>query len=158
MSPRPFGHWGARHDRSIAAGASGSDSDSPQRVAEITSLYLPFGAGPPPARRSYRGFRPAAIQRRVEHREVHTDVRPVARRQMAARPTGERALVVIAAAAVAGDRITARLVDEAYRAGAGLDLVSRARFPPIARGGVAVALAGGVGPAVCGVVCARTGI
>src|SRR5215467_12353853 len=77
---------------------------------------------------------------------------------MAARPPGERAVMVVAAAAEAGDRITARLVDEAYRTGAGLDLVSRARFPPIAIGGVAVALACVVDHDVVGRVEARIGV
>src|SRR5262245_31351009 len=77
---------------------------------------------------------------------------------MAARPAGERAVVVIAAAAEAGDRITARLVDETYRAGAGLDLVSRARSPPIAIGGVAVTLAGVVDHNVVGRAEARIGV
>src|SRR5262250_3200380 len=77
---------------------------------------------------------------------------------MATRSAGERAVVVIAAAAEAGDRITARLVDEAYRAGVGLDLVFRARSPPIAIGGVAVALAGVVDHDVVGRGEARIGV
>src|SRR5262245_57863694 len=58
-------------------------SRSQCRSSSITSLYLPFGTAPPPTADPFRGIRPPAIQRRVEHREVHADVRPVDRRKMA---------------------------------------------------------------------------